>query len=119
MDNDTNEMPVNSDQARRILGGARPWSRSYMSSLKAAMGVRSRYFLVSDVKQFLRDNPDFKSKRADSGETFQRLLEEALVALKLSPKPPRNLVQRIERKLATAPAKAHSKRRGTPASVQS
>jgi hypothetical protein len=119
METDTNEMPVNSDQARRILGGARPWSRSYMSSLKAAMGVRSRYFLVSDVKQFLRDHPDFKSNRAPSGETFQRLLGEALVALKLSPKPPRNLLQRIERKLAAAPAKTESKRRGTPATLQS
>jgi hypothetical protein len=76
-----------------------------MSSLNSAMGVRSRYYLVSDVKQFLLDNPDFKSKRAASGETFHRLLEEALAALKMSPKPPRILVHRIERKLAIASAK--------------
>ena len=99
-------MPVNCDQARRILGGARPWSRSYMSAIKSAMGIRSRYFLVSDVKQFLRDNPDFKSKRNAPGETFQALLAEALEALKSSPKGSMGLINRIERKLATATAKA-------------
>jgi hypothetical protein len=77
-----------------------------MSSLKSAMGIRSRYFLVSDVVQFLKDNPDFKSKRNAPGETFQALLAEALEVLRASPKASMGLINRIERKLATATAKA-------------
>jgi len=92
-------MPVNSDQARRQLGGAKPWSRSYMSSIKAAMGIRSRYFMVSAVKQFLVDHPDFRSKRGKPADTLQRLLAESLAVLMVSPKAPMALIKRIERKL--------------------
>jgi hypothetical protein len=108
-------MPVNSDQARRILGGARPWSRSYMSSIKAAMGIRSRYFMVGDVKQFLRTHPDFKSHRVAPGETLARLLEEALAELKAR-KGSRRLINRIQRKLTPEPAMAGSMEHDTPAS---
>jgi hypothetical protein len=94
------ETPVNAEEARRILGGDRPWSRSYMSAVKKAMGVKGRYFFVSDVRTFIRENPDFKSKDSTfDGDTFKSLLGEALEYLR-SGSAPNKLVQRIERKLA-------------------
>jgi len=118
------ETPVNAEQARHVLGGSRPcsqcggaannvacgecrgkgevatpWSRSYMSAVKKAMGVKGRYFFLSDVRTFIRENPDFKSKDSTfEGDTFRGLLEEALDYLRQGAPP--KLVQRIERKLA-------------------
>lgn len=85
------ELPVNSERARHILGGSRPcakcvtpgnpdcdecgglalvatpWGRTRMSALRRAMGLTQknssgratggRYFLISQVRKFLRDNP--------------------------------------------------------------
>lgn len=93
------ETPVNAEQARHILGGSRPWSRSYMSAVKKAMGVKGRYFFLSDVRTFIREHPDFKSKDSTfEGDTLKGLLEEALNYLRQGAPP--KLVQRIERKLA-------------------
>ena len=73
-----------------------------MSAIKKAMGIKSRYFLVSDVQKFLRDNADFKTRKEKSGDTFKSLLEEAVQILRTpgTTKVPLKLVQRIESKLA-------------------
>ncbi len=118
------ETPVNAESARHILGGSRPcrkcaapgsaeceechgqavvvtpWSRSYMSAVKKAMGIKSRHFFASDVRKFIRDNPGFKSKDSTfEGDTLKSLLGEALEYLRSSAAP-NKLVLRIERKLA-------------------
>lgn len=51
------ENPVNAKEAAEILGGRKPWGRSRMSALKRSMGIEGRYFLVSEVRKFLKDNP--------------------------------------------------------------
>jgi hypothetical protein len=51
------EIPVNATTARKTLH----WSSSYMSAVKRAMGIRSRYFFLSDVCKFIRNNPTFTS----------------------------------------------------------
>jgi transcriptional regulator with XRE-family HTH domain len=53
------EKPVNCKQAREILG----WGTSYMSAVRRAMGISSRYFFVSDVRKSIRDNPTFTSSQ--------------------------------------------------------
>jgi hypothetical protein len=98
-------MPVNSDQARHLLGGVKPWSRSYMSAIKSSMGIRSRYFMVSDVKAFLASHPDFKCKRGTPPDTLQQLLSEALPLLMAS-KAPMAFIKRVERKLQLQPGPA-------------
>jgi hypothetical protein len=74
-----------------------------MSAIKKAMGIKSRYFLISDVRKFIRNNPEFKSKSAEPGETMKVLLVAALNELRLCTRslqaPNPKLIQRIERKL--------------------
>jgi hypothetical protein len=61
---DSKENPVNSEQARAILGApGKPWGRTRMSAIKKAMGITTRYFFVSKVRRWLRDNPDFTEVR--------------------------------------------------------
>jgi hypothetical protein len=50
------ENPVNSKRARRELG----WGETMMSAVKKAMGIKARYFFLSDVRMFIREHPDFK-----------------------------------------------------------
>lgn len=124
-----NEMPVSALRARYILGGSKPcvcgglpgcqvcrgtgqvstpWSESYMCAVKKAMGVKGRKVFVSDIRKFIRDNPDFSSKRVlVTGDTYKGLLVEAVNVLKgrppyseFPPKVQADLVARIERKLA-------------------
>lgn len=51
------EIPVNAKTACAKLG----WCSSYMGAVKRAMGIRSRYFFLSDVRSFIRNNPGFTS----------------------------------------------------------
>ena len=57
--NKDDELPVSLDQACKDLGCC----RSYMSALRNAMNLKSRYIFMSEVRQFLRANPDFTSAR--------------------------------------------------------
>lgn len=74
---------VNIEQARHILGGDKPFSRSYMWAVKKAMSESGcsigRKFLASTVRQWILDHPDFNSKH-QFGETS--LLREVLAYLK-------------------------------------
>jgi len=73
-----------------------------MSAVKKAMGITSRNFFVSDVRQFLRENPGFKSKDSTyTGDTFKGLLEEALKALSGREDHCPKLIMRIHTKLAS------------------
>lgn len=54
------ENPVNSKRAREVLG----WGETMMSAIKKAMGIKGRYFFLSDVRKFIRDHPDFKVRDA-------------------------------------------------------
>lgn len=49
------ERAVTVKLASEILG----CKRSYMTALRRAMGIRSRYFFMSDVRNFLRSHPNF------------------------------------------------------------
>lgn len=53
------EKPVNGKKACEQLGCA----RSYVSALRRAMGIKSRYFFLSDVRKYMRDHPDFTSSQ--------------------------------------------------------
>ena len=53
------EKPVNGKKACEQLGCA----RRYMSALRRAMGIKSRYFFLSDVRKYMRDHPDFTSSQ--------------------------------------------------------
>lgn len=53
------EIPVTCKQAREILG----WCRSYMSAVRRAMGLKRRYVFVSELKAFIRKNPNFTSSQ--------------------------------------------------------
>jgi transcriptional regulator with XRE-family HTH domain len=55
--NQSEERPVNCQQAREVLG----WGSSYMSAVRRAMGITSRYFFLTDVRKFIRSNPNFTS----------------------------------------------------------
>ena len=47
---------TNSKDARKALGiGA-----SMMSAIKKAMGIKCRYFFLSDVQKWMRKNPQFQ-----------------------------------------------------------
>lgn len=128
-----NENPVNVEQARVILGGekpcdcvrlgrspdkdcphcfgrgvvAKPWSRSYMCAVKKAMGIKSRNFFLSDVRKFIRENPEFTSKKTAPADTFKSLLVETLGWLKAIRANASHgsdvgkLINRVEKKLAT------------------
>lgn len=55
------ENPVNAKVARAELGRpGRPWCSARMSAIKRAMGIRSRYFFLSDVRKWLRAHPEFR-----------------------------------------------------------
>lgn len=55
------ENPVNASTARELLGlPGKPWPATRMTAIKKAMGITGRLFFVSDVRQFLRKNKDFK-----------------------------------------------------------
>ena len=118
------ESLVNADRARHELGGQRkcrscgpvpapgcsecggagvvptPWSRGYMTQLKKAMGIKGRYFLLADVRKFLRDNPDFTCSKSSPTDTFKAMLAEVVDYLQQRKPVPNALVERIERKLA-------------------
>jgi hypothetical protein len=49
------EKPVNAKQAREVLGVG----ENFMTAVKKAMGVSSRYFYLSEVQKFLKSHPDF------------------------------------------------------------
>lgn len=53
------EKPVNALQASAQLGVG----QSYMSAIKRALGIRSRYFFLSQIRAFIRNNPDFTVAR--------------------------------------------------------
>ena len=58
-----NENPVNCETARIELGKpGKPWGASRMSAIKRAMGITSRYFFLSDVRRWLRANPNFREQ---------------------------------------------------------
>ena len=50
------ENPVNLKQACKVLG----WGETMMSAVKKAMGIKGRYFFLSDVRKFIREHPDFR-----------------------------------------------------------
>lgn len=57
----SDENPVNAETARAVLGlPGKPWPRTRLTAIKKAMGITGRFFFVSDVRQFLRKNRDFK-----------------------------------------------------------
>jgi hypothetical protein len=113
------ESPVGIERARHLLGDERPcecganpacdvcggrgqWikplSRSYLTAVRKAMGVKGRYFFVSDVRQWLRRHPDWKMpSRQLARDTYGALLAEALPVVRAAGK--FSLVQRIESKL--------------------
>ena len=54
------ENPVNATVAAQLLGQpGKPWGHTRMSALKRAMGIKGRYLFVSDVRRFIRQNPNF------------------------------------------------------------
>jgi hypothetical protein len=50
------ENPVNSKSAQAVLG----LSETYITALKKAMGIKGRYFFLSDVRKWMRSHPDFR-----------------------------------------------------------
>jgi hypothetical protein len=54
------EKPVNVKKAAVELG----FCRSYVSAIKKLMGIKSRYFFLSDVRAWLRKHPDFRERDA-------------------------------------------------------
>jgi hypothetical protein len=54
------ENPVNLKQACKVLG----WGETRMSAVKKAMGITGRYFFLSEVRKFVRDNPNFRVRDA-------------------------------------------------------
>jgi len=57
------ENPVNIETARVELGKpGKPWGRTRMSAIKKAMGITGRYSFLSEVRQWLRQNPNFQQR---------------------------------------------------------
>ena len=57
----TSENPVTADVARVELGRPGPaLSRSYFNALKKRMGLQGRYVLVSEMRQWRREHPEFR-----------------------------------------------------------
>lgn len=55
------ENPVNATTARAQLGQpGKPWGRSRMSAIKRAMNITARYFYVSEVREWLKENQNFR-----------------------------------------------------------
>lgn len=61
--NRSEENPVSCEQARVLLGEpGPPWPRNRIYAIRKAMGITSRWFFVSEVRKWLRKNPNFKAK---------------------------------------------------------
>lgn len=59
MKNEENQ--VNAETARRLLAApGKPWGRNRIGAIKHLMGIKGRYFFLSDVRKWLREHPDFR-----------------------------------------------------------
>jgi hypothetical protein len=59
------ENPVTCMQARIALGApGKPMSKMFMSALRKEMGVTGRWMFLSQIRKFLRENPNFKIANA-------------------------------------------------------
>jgi hypothetical protein len=57
------ENPVNATVAAQLLGQpGKPWGSTRMSAIKRAMGITGRYLFVSEVRQWLHENTDFRER---------------------------------------------------------
>lgn len=107
----TKESPVNSEQARVALGRrvaccdkpkckrcggtgweVKPLSRSYMWALKKSVGKwmgseLGRYFFLSDIRKFLKENPNFNSKAVDEIKPKDNALMNEVLAFLKNPAP--------------------------------
>jgi hypothetical protein len=98
------ETLVNLEQARHILGGEKPLSRTYMWAVKRAMIQAGqpigRKFFLSQMRQFIATHPDITCKSQRGEDSF---LREVLDVLK-NPRADRreSMIARLEERLQSA-----------------
>jgi len=69
--NHNTENPVTFDEAMKQLGV----SRFYLTALRSRLGIKSRVFMLSPIRDFIRDNPDFTTfghyRKGDRGQMLK------------------------------------------------